>query len=135
VSTEDLLAERYGRPAPWRRPVLLGAAGVVVTALVAMLAWVVVYQANPSVASGELTFDIVDDRSAVAQFTVDLSDPDVEATCTLRAYAEDKVLVGNVAFAPEPDARGRVEQTIATDRRATSVELVGCTAPGQARPR
>ncbi len=53
----------------------------------------------------------------------------------MRAYAEDHTLVGIVSFTPDPTSTGRVTQEISTDRRATSVELLGCTAPGQSRPR
>lgn len=113
---------------------MVGAAAVVL-AFGAWLGWTTWVHARPAVASGELTFDIVDANTAVARFTVELRDDGVDATCTLRAYAEDHTLVGTVSFAPEPDADERVEQRIATDRLATSVELVGCTAPGQGRPR
>ena len=53
---------------------------------------------------------------------------------TVKAYAEDHTLVGTQSFTPEPDESGRVEIEIVTEREATSVELVGCTAPGQSRP-
>ena len=135
ASTDTDLAQRYGAPAPWRRPALLGALAVVVLTFAGWLTWATLLQASPDVASGELTFEVVDDGTAVAQFVVELSDGDVEATCTLKAYSEDHGLVGQVAFTPVVGAGGRVEQEVATDRRATSVELVGCTAPGQNRPR
>ncbi|MDO9458468.1 DUF4307 domain-containing protein [Nocardioides sp.] len=129
------LAERYGAPAPWRRRALLGSAAVVVLVFGGWLAWATLAQANPDVASGDLTFSVVDDGTALARFTVDLSGDDVEATCTVKAYAEDHTLVGQVSFTPEPGADGTVQQEVSTERRATSVELVGCTAPGQNRPR
>lgn len=134
VSTQDLLAERYGAPAPWRRPALRTAVAVVALVFGGWLAWVVWEQATPEVASGELTFSIVDDSTATATFMVEVADG-VEATCTVRAYSEDHTIVGSVAFVPEPGATGRVTQEISTDRRATSVELLGCTSPGQSRPR
>jgi len=134
VSATDL-GDRYGAAAPTRRWLLIGVATVVVLAFGGWLGWTVIDQSRPAVASGELTFRIVDANTAEATFRVDLSDDDVEATCRLRAYAEDHVLVGEVAFAAEPDGSGRVTREIATDRLATSVELVGCTAPGQPRPR
>ena len=37
--------------------------------------------------------------------------------------------------APDPVAGNRVEQTVRTERLATSVESIGCTAEGQSRPR
>ena len=51
----------------------------------------------------------------------------------LRAYAEDHTVVGELSFTPERS--GRTDQTVRTERRATSVELMGCTAEGQNRPR
>ena len=135
MTTPDTLTERYGAPAPWRRRALLGAVAVVVLAFGGWLAWTIWEQSSPPVASGELTFDIVDANTASATFSVDLRDPGVVATCTVRAYAEDHSLVGLIAFTPAPDASGRVTQEISTDRQATSVELLGCTAPGQSRPR
>ena len=114
---------------------VVGVAVAVGSRSAAWLAWTILVQSRPAVASGELRFEIVDANTAEATFEVELRDDDVEATCRLRAYAEDKTLVGEVAFAPEPDATGEVTREIATDRRATAVELVGCTAPGQSRPR
>jgi hypothetical protein len=134
VTTTDLAA-RYGTPAPWRSRVLLGAIAVLVLGFGGWLGWATLVQANPDVASGDLTFTIVDDGTAVARFTVDLSDDDVQATCTVKAYAEDHSLVGSASFRPEPGPGDVVEQPVRTERRATSVELVGCTAPGQNRPR
>ncbi|HYF73974.1 MAG TPA: DUF4307 domain-containing protein, partial [Nocardioides sp.] len=80
-----------------------------------------------------LGYDVVGDHEATATVRVDLADPGVEATCLLRAYAADHAVVGELSFTPT--ASGRTEQTVRTERRATSVELVGCTAPGQERPR
>jgi hypothetical protein len=59
----------------------------------------------------------------------------VQASCTLRAYAEDHTTVGELTFSPEPGSGSRQVETIRTERRATSVESVGCTAPGQDHPR
>lgn len=128
------LAARYGRPAPWRRRVLLGSAAVVVLAFGGWLGWATLAQADPDVASGDLTFTIVDDGTALARFTVEAK-AGVDATCTVRAYAEDHTLVGSASFRPDPGPGGVVEQRVRTERRATTVELVGCTAPGQGRPR
>ncbi|CAN5425317.1 hypothetical protein BH11ACT8_BH11ACT8_01590 [soil metagenome] len=135
MSSQQALLDRYGAPAPWRRPALIATIAVVVLAFGGWLAWTVWEQSSPPVASGELTFEIVGENTASARFVIDLRDPDVEATCTLRAYAEDHTLVGLVSFTPEPSAGGVVQRDISTDRRATSVELLGCTAPGQPRPR
>ena len=55
------------------------------------------------------------------------------AQCVLRALAEDKSAVGEAVFTPEDS--GRISVPIRTERRATAVEKVGCTADGQKRPR
>ena len=135
MTSQDTLADRYGAPAPWRRPATIALALVVVLAFGGWLGWTIWEQSRPQVASGQLTFDFVDDNTAAVRFVVDLRDDDVEATCTIRVYAEDHSLVGTVSFTPEPAPDGTVEKNVSTDRRATSVELVGCTAPGQSRPR
>ena len=133
-TTQEALADRYGAPAPWKQPALRTAIALLVLVSGGWLGWTIWEQASPPVASGELTFTIVDDNSASARFVIDLQEG-VVATCTVRAYAEDHTLVGTVSFTPEAAASGRVTQEISTDRRATSVELLGCTAPGQSRPR
>ena len=46
--------------------------------------------------------------------------------CVLRALAEDKSAVGEAVFTPEDS--GRLSVPIRTERRATAVEKVGCTA-------
>jgi len=55
-----------------------------------------------------------------------------DASCRVRALAEDKTAVGELAFTP---VDGVNEVVIRTERRATSVEKLGCTAPDQPRPR
>ena len=81
------------------------------------------------------TFSIEDDHTVTAVLVVSLADDDVEATCTLRAIAEDHSVVGEVSFTPDPGTGQRQVQEIRTERRATAVESLGCTAPGQNRPR
>ena len=128
------LAVRYGSRPSWQTWALRGAVAAVVLVLAAGLAVFLPSLADPEASSGNLTFEILDDRTAVASFSVEVDDEVDEATCTVRAYAEDHTLVGNLSFAVT-EGSGRVEQAITTERRATSVELVGCTTPGQNRPR
>ncbi|MEO9325662.1 DUF4307 domain-containing protein [Nocardioides sp. C4-1] len=133
MSSTDLAA-RYGTRPGWHRWALVALGGALALGAVAFFVAFLPSLASPPVSSGNLTYDVVDDRTAVATFSVDLDDDVDEATCTLKAYAADHTLVGNLAFAV-PAGSSRVEQSIATASRATSVELVGCTAPGQNRPR
>lgn len=129
----DVLADRYGTTSPARRRLLIVAVATLIAVSAGWLGWTIWEQARPAAASSNLTFTIVDDNTATATMQVELRDTDVVATCLVKAYAEDHSLVGQVTFTPA--ASGRVTQEISTDRRATSVEREGCTAPGQPRPR
>lgn len=135
MTTTDLAA-RYGTTRPGRRPWVVGS--VVALALVfgGWLAWVTVVQADPDVASGNLTWDNAEttENQIVARFTVDMADDVAEATCSLKALAKDKTTVGVLTFVV-PRGTTQVEQGVATERKAVSLELLGCTAPGQNRPR
>ena len=126
------LADRYGAPAPWRRVVLLGTCVVVVAAFLGWLGWTAWAHSTPDVDSEIVGYHVVDEHAAEATVDVRLENPQVVATCTLRAYAEDHTVVGEWVFTP---VDGQSKQDVRTERLATSVELLGCTAPGQSRPR
>lgn len=129
------LAERYGASSPWRRRVALAVSAVVVAAFAAWVAWTVLDQTSPQVTSEIRTFEVTGEHNATAVVAVSLSAPDVRASCTLRAFAADHSVVGELRFDPT-DQGGRIQtRDIRTERRATSVDMVGCTAPGQNRPR
>jgi len=135
VSGQDTLARRYGAPAPWRRrAVVVGSVGLAVVFLV-WLAWSVYEHSTPQVTSELETYSIEDEHTVTAVLVVSLDSADVKASCTLRAYAEDHTTVGELTFTPDPSKGRRQLETIRTERRATSVEKIGCTAPGQDRPR
>lgn len=129
------LAERYGAPPPWRRAVLIGLVALVVGALAALWAWITVEQSDPAVSSQEIRHQVLDDHTATVEFRISYGDGPVDATCRARAVAEDKAVVGEVSFEPDPDEGPVHEIEIRTERRATTVEWIGCTAPGQPRPR
>jgi hypothetical protein len=135
VSGQDTLAQRYGAPAPWRRPALITASVALAVAFLVWLAWTVHDQSTPQVTSELETFSVEDEHTVTAVLVVNLDSADVKASCTLRAYAEDHTTVGELTFTPDPDRGRRQEETIRTERRATAVEKIGCTAPGQDRPR
>jgi hypothetical protein len=137
VTSQDsaaALAERYGAPPAWRRPVVWAASGVVVAAFLGWLAWTIVDQSTMPVESELVSFDPVDEHTSTAIIDVRMADDASGVSCLLRAFAEDHSVVGELSFVPEP-GDGRSEQRVRTERQATSVELVGCTADGQARPR
>ncbi|MGZ5399427.1 MAG: DUF4307 domain-containing protein [Nocardioides sp.] len=125
------LAERYGAPSPIRRRLAVVGIGLVVVVLAGWLGWTMLFHASPAVESDLVAYDIVDDNRASAVVSVSLEDG-VVASCRLQAFAEDHSTVGELAFEP---VDGRNDVTLRTERRATTVTLVGCTAPGHSRPR
>jgi hypothetical protein len=125
------LADRYGTAPGWRRPVTIAVAVAVAAVSLGWLAWTVWFHSTPAVTSDLVSFDVTDDHETAARLDVVLGDG-VEATCRLRAFAEDHTPVGELAFTP---VEGANEVVIRTERRATSVEKLGCTADGQPRPR
>ena len=133
MSAPTDLAGRYGAPSAWRRRAVIGVAVVLSAAFLGWLGWTIWSQATPEVTSDLVGWHVQDEHAVTATVDVDLADEDVEARCTLRAYAEDHTVVGELVFTPE--ASGRTEQTVRTEREATSLERIGCTAPGQNRPR
>jgi len=128
------LADRYGRPSPWRRTAVLVGSGILGLLAVTWLAWSTLFHASPDVSSEIVGWEVVDDNAITAQVDVVLRGDadDLEATCRVRAIAADHTVVGEASFVPE-DGRNEVE--VRTERRATAVESVGCTTPDQRRPR
>lgn len=131
-----LQAERYGRPSPARRHTLIAVAGAVCGVALSWLAWVVWSQSTPLVQSSLRTYDVVSTHRADASVLVKTRDEGVEASCQVRAFGADRTAVGQRTFRVT-GVRGtsvRLVQ-VRTEREASSVELVGCTANGQNRPR
>jgi hypothetical protein len=128
------LADRYGRTprsrGPLRLPVLIGI--VVAVPFLTWLAWVIWVYSTPDVQSELESFSIPDAHNAMAVINVTLSDDVVAPRCRITAAATDKTTVGDQVFTP---VEGRNRVTIRTEREATSVELIGCTAKGQNHPR
>ena len=129
---DQTLAERYGAPPTWRRRLTL--LGVVVLAVVALgwLAWVVVVQSTPKVESELRGFDVVDAHRATASLDVTIHDASSHPRCTVQALAADHTVVGELVFTPHD---GVNDVTVRTEREASAVDVPGCTADGQDRPR
>lgn len=125
------LADRYGAPARWRRPVTITLAVALAVVGLGWLGWTAWFHSTPAVTSDLVTFEVTSDYEVAARLDVQLDDG-VDASCRLRALAEDKTAVGELEFSP---VAGTNEVVIRTERRATSVEKLGCTAPDQPRPR
>ncbi|MEQ6900511.1 DUF4307 domain-containing protein [Nocardioides sp. YIM 152588] len=135
TTDHDSLQQRYGAPSRGARLVVAVVGGVIVAALLVWLAWATMFNADPPVASQELTHDILDDHTATITVRLKYGDEPVDAACTIRAIAHDKTVVGEITVHPDPAEGPDHTYEVSTDRRATTVEWLGCTAPGQPRPR
>lgn len=130
------LAERYGAPSRSRRPLVVGLVAVLAVAGLAWLAWVISFHGRPQVTSEMVGFRVHGQHAVVARFSVVRRDADVTASCLLRAYADDHSVVGELTVPVKgPDPSTTVSSSVRTERRATTVDLVGCTAPGQKQAR
>lgn len=111
----------------------VAALGVVFLVWVAWVAWA---HGTPAAESELVSFEVVSDSSAVAHIDVQLEDAVIEgqvtASCRVRAFAEDHTTVGEISFTP---TQGQNDVEVRTERRATSIDLIGCTTPDQKRPR
>jgi len=132
------LDQRYGGPSRTARVLALGLVVALGGTGIGVFGWSVVFQSRPEVVSRltAFVFPPGQEHLAVATITVPRESEFTEASCRLVAIAEDHTVVGDVTVpvvdGPEQQSL-RVE--IRTERRATSVDLLGCTAPGQGRPR
>ncbi len=131
------LATRYGTAHPARRRLLLAGVAVLIVAFLGWLVWVIVVSARPAVQSELVSFDVVDEHTATATFTVVREAPAEPATCLLRAQAPDHSVVGelDVPVSPGDSEVTTVTEEVRTERMATSVSMVGCVAEGQSQRR
>lgn len=129
---EQTLTERYAAPPAWRRRLLLG--GIVVVALVALgwVAWAAFVQATPKVESELRSWNVVDAHRATASVLVTVHDASAHPRCTVQALASDHTLVGELVFTPHD---GVNDVTVRTEREASAIDVPGCVADGQDRPR
>lgn len=131
MTSQAELTDRYGAPSAGRRRLAVALVGCLAAVSLGWLAWTAWFHATPDVRSELVGFSVEDDHRTTAEVQVSLGDG-VDASCTVRAYAADHTTVGELTFTPTD---GRNELVVRTEREATSVESIGCTAPGQPRPR
>ncbi|MFL6024248.1 MAG: DUF4307 domain-containing protein [Marmoricola sp.] len=125
----DVLQDRYGRPSPHRRTVIVAATTVLAVVFLAWLAWAAWFGRDDAVNAEVNSFEVVSTHEVRVKLDPDLRDAEVRGTCLVRATARDHTIVGelNVSAAR---LRASVGQWIPvrTERRATTVEVVRCTA-------
>ena len=130
------LTDRYGAPSAARRRVALVASGVVGAALLSWVVWAAWIQVTPQVQSALQSFDVLNAHTVSADVSLKAHSPQVRASCLVQASGTDHSVVGELTFQVTGISGNPVRRvTFRTERAATSVELVGCTAPGQKRPR
>ncbi|MEP7089953.1 MAG: DUF4307 domain-containing protein [Nocardioidaceae bacterium] len=129
MTATDLTA-RYGAPSRARRPVVIVTAVALLVAGAVWVVWVVGFHNRPDVSSQLAAYDVRSEHAATATWTVVRRDADVQASCLLQAVAADHAVVGelSVAVTSGPTTATRTS-TVRTERRATSVQLLGCTTP------
>jgi hypothetical protein len=130
------LGDRYGAPRPAHRRSLIAASGLLGAVALGWVVWVLWIQVTPAVQSSLRTYDVVDSHTATAEVVVKTRDPEVDANCLVRATGADKSVVGELNF-DVSGVDGTTVRTVSvrTEREASSVVVVGCTADGQDRPR
>ncbi|MEU9999754.1 DUF4307 domain-containing protein [Streptomyces sp. NPDC050848] len=127
---EQLPEGRYGRSADERADRKLKIAGAVLGVLfLGLMGWFGWHYVVDSRISAEtIKFDVVSDTEVQLHLEV-RKDVDAQGVCTLRSRSEDGAEVGrkDVRF---DEAKDRIDTVVSirTTARATSAELIGCTA-------
>ena len=130
------LAYRYGMPARTNRLVAGVLVGTLLAGAIGFLGWTVLFHGTPEVQSQVTAFDVVSEHEAQALFQVVRAARTTEAVCRLQALAEDHAVVGEATVPVTDGPESQIlPLSIRTERRATTVTSLGCTAPGQPRPR
>jgi hypothetical protein len=129
---EQTMAERYAAPPAWRRRATIVAVALVALVGLGWLAWAAYEESNPQVQSQLVGYHVVDEHSVTARIDVSVASGTSGASCTVEALADDHSVVGELHFRP---TSGTNEVTVRTERVATSVDVPGCVADGQSRPR
>ncbi|MFJ9581890.1 DUF4307 domain-containing protein [Streptomyces sp. NPDC101191] len=127
---EGLPEGRYGRSADERADRTLKIAGAVLGAvLLVVMGWFGWYYVVDNKISAELIkFDVVSAGEVQVHLEI-RKDTDAKGVCTLRSRSEDGAEVGrkDVRIDEAGDRLDRV-YSIRTTAKATSAELIGCTA-------
>ena len=102
---------------------------VLVVAGAAWLVWAVAGGGRPAVSSQMVGFRVRGEHAVTATFTVVRRDGSAPVSCIVQARADDHAVVGEASVPVQAGRSARqVRTTVRTERRATSVDLVGCKA-------
>ncbi|MEU3609964.1 DUF4307 domain-containing protein [Streptomyces sp. NPDC035033] len=127
---QQLPEGRYGRSADEAADRKLKVAGAVLGVLfLALIGWFGWYHVVGSKVSAEMIkFDVVSDSEVQVHLEV-RKDEGIAGVCTLRSRSEDGAEVARKDVVVD-DPAGRVDRvfSLRTTARATSAELLGCTA-------
>ncbi|MFI1398457.1 DUF4307 domain-containing protein [Streptomyces sp. NPDC020681] len=122
---------RYGRPADERADRRLKVLGSVLgVALLAVVGWFGYdYIAGQRISAELIKFSVVSDSEVQVHLEI-RKDADATGSCVVRSRAEDGSEVGWLDVAVGQRGEKRIDQvvTVRTRARATSAELVQCTA-------
>ncbi|GAB2746111.1 DUF4307 domain-containing protein [Nocardioides pakistanensis] len=131
------LATRYGTPSTARRRSTVAVAAVLAAAFLGWVVWAAVGHSDPDVTSELVSFEVLDEHTVTATFTVARRTTDVSASCLLRAQAPDHSTVGelNVDVGPGGERVQQLTERVRTEREATTVDLIGCRTGEQSRRR
>jgi len=134
-SPTDSLQERYGARSRTGQVVLVAVAAAAVLGLGGWLVWAMLFHSSPEISSSEIGHEVVDDHLATIKVKIEMDDGLEGVECSVRAISVDKTVVGEQTFTPDPADSPVYTVKIQTERRATTVEWVGCKAEGQPRYR
>jgi hypothetical protein len=129
---DQTLTERYAAPPAWRRPVTVAVVAVLAAVALAWLLWAAFVESTPKVESQLDGFEVVDDHAVTVRVDVRVSSGTSGVSCTVEALASDHSVVGELHFRP---TSGMNQVRVRTERRASAVDVPGCIADGQNRPR
>ncbi|MFD3436206.1 DUF4307 domain-containing protein [Streptomyces sp. NPDC058685] len=128
---EQLPEGRYGRSADERADRRLKLVGAVLgAALLGVIGWFGWdYVAGQRISAEVIKFSVISDSAVQVHLEV-RKDADAAGSCTLRSRSEDGAEVGRLDVPVESRGGKRIDQVveIRTTARATSAELVQCTA-------
>lgn len=134
---EQRVTPRYAPTRTLPRRLSLVLAGLAIAAAVLATAWLARSWTDPPVRSHLVGFGDYTDTSISATVEIDRR-PGLPVRCVLVPIAADRGPAGEpfeVAVPAGPEELLRVRTTVPSLRPAVTVELRGCTAPGQTSPR